>query len=178
MKRRLKVDMGDLDMALNWGASEWSYYLDLETGRVIGFDEETRRMLGKLEEELYDEQDNPVTTLEELLQERDDIHDWQKEILLDAHHVDREYGQRYISIERDEPYQDYNDMDDFIATLGDERLQERLWGAIRGRGAFGRFKSTIAARPDVEQQWYTYKDTRARERLLRWLDEQGIEPIP
>jgi len=177
MKRKVKVDMSELETALNWGSSEWSYYLDLETGKVIGIDDETSRMLGELIEEIYDEQDNQITSLEELLQQRNDIPDWQKEILLEAHRIDREFGQRYISVEPDDPYQGYNDMDHFIATLDNEDLQDRLWSAIRGRGAFRRFKDLVARHPEVEEQWYAYQDARAKERLLRWLDENDIEPI-
>ncbi len=177
MKRKVKVDMGELDTALNWGTSEWNYYLDLETGKVIGIDDETNRMLEELIEEMYDEQDTQITFLEELLQQRNDIRDWQKEILLEADRVDREFGQRYVSVEPDDPYQGYNDMDHFIATLDNEDLQDRLSRAIHGRGAFRRFKDLVARHPDVEEQWYAYKDARAKERLLRWLDENDIEPI-
>jgi len=121
--------------------SEWNHYLDLETGKVVGIDDETRRMLDDLIEETYgDEGDNQLVTLEELLQGREDIQDWQKELLLEADRVDREYGHRYVSDEPDDPYQGYNDMDHFIATLDDDDLQDRLWRAIRGRGAFRRFK--------------------------------------
>lgn len=177
VKRQVNVDMDELDIALNWGMSEWSHYLDLETGKVVGIDDETRRTLEELIEEIYDEDDNQLTTLEELLQGRDDIQDWQKELLLEADRVDREYGRRYISVEPDDSYQDYNDMDHFIATLDDDQLQDRLWRAIRGGGAFRRFKDLVARHPDIEEQWYAYKDARARERLLRWLDAHDIEPI-
>ena len=177
MKRKVKVDMSELDTALNWDMSEWDHYLDLETGKVVGIDDETRWMLRDLIEEMYDEEGNQIITLEELLQQREDIQDWQKEVLLEADRVDRQFGSRYISVERDDPYQDYNDMDHFIATLDDDRLQDRLWNAIRGRGAFRRFKDLMARHPDVEEQWYEYKDARAKERLLRWLDDNDIEPI-
>ena len=177
MKRKVKVDMNELDTALNWGMSEWNQYLDLETGKVVGIDDETRWILRDLIEEMYDDEGNQIITLEELLQQREDIQDWQKEVLLEADRVDREFGSRYISVDRDDPYQDYNDMDHFIATLDDDRLQDRLWNAIRGRGAFRRFKDLIARHPDVEEQWYAYQDARAKERLLRWLDAHDIEPI-
>ena len=177
MKRKVKVDMNELDTALNWGMSEWNQYLDLETGKVVGIDDETRRTLEELIEEMYDEDDNQIISLEALLQRREDIQDWQKEVLLEADRVDREYGHRYISVEPDDPYQDYNDSDHFIATLDSEDLQGRLWRAIRGRGAFRRFKDLVARHPDVEEQWYAYKDARAKERLLRWLDAHDIEPI-
>jgi hypothetical protein len=42
MKRKVKVDMNELDTALNWGMSEWNHYLDLEMGKVVGIDDETR----------------------------------------------------------------------------------------------------------------------------------------
>jgi hypothetical protein len=143
----------------------------------VGIDDETRWTLRDLIEEMYDEEGNQLMTLEELLQQREDIQDWRKDVLLEADRVDREFGSRYISVEQDDPYQDYNDMDRFIATLDDERLQDRLWDAIRGRGAFRRFKDLIARHPDVQEQWYEYQDARARERLLRWLDDHDIEPI-
>ena len=177
MKRKVKVDMDELDTALNWGMSEWDSYLDLETGKVVGVNDETRWLLEELIKEIYDEEGNQLTSLEELLRRRDDIQDWQKELLLEADRVDREYGRRYISVEPDDSYQDYNDMDHFIATLDDDQLQDRLWRAIRGRGAFRRFKDLVARHPDVEEQWYAYTDARARERLLRWLDAHDIEPI-
>ena len=177
MKRRVKVDLNELDVALNWGPSEWDHYLDIETGKVVAIDDETRWTLEELIEELYDEEGNQVMTLEELLQQRKDIQDWRKDVLLEADRVDREFGSRYISVERDDPYQDYNDMDRFIATLDDDRLQDRLWDAIRGRGAFRRFKDLIVRYPDVEEQWDAYQDARAKERLLRWLDAHDIEPI-
>ena len=84
MKRQVKVDMNELDTALNWSMPEWNHYLDLETGKVVGIDDETRRMLEDLIEEMYDEDDNQIISLEELLQQRKDIQDWQKEVLLEA----------------------------------------------------------------------------------------------
>ena len=133
VKRKVKVDMNELDTALNWGMSEWNSYLDLETGKVVGIDDETRSMLEELLEEIYDEEGNQLTTLEQLLQGREDIQDWQKEVVLEADRVERECGSRYISVEPDDLYQDYNDMDHFVATLDDDDLQDRLWRAIRGR---------------------------------------------
>jgi hypothetical protein len=66
-------------------------------------------------------------------------------------------------------------MDYFIATLDDARLQDRLWRAIRGRGAFRRFKDLIARHPDVQEQWYAYQDAQVQKRLLRWLNAHDIK---
>jgi hypothetical protein len=156
--------------------SGWNHYLDIETGKANDIDDEIRWALEELIEGTYNEEGNHFVALEELLQQREDIQDWRKEVLLEADRVDREYGHRYISVEPDGSYQDYNDMGWFIGTVRDDQLQDRLWRAIRGRGAFRRFKDLIARHLDVKEQWYTYKDARAKERLLRWLDAHDIEP--
>ena len=54
---------------------------------------------------------------------------------------------RYLEVPRAEPHAGYRDMEDFIATVGDERLQELLEVAIQGRGAFRRFKDVLAQHP-------------------------------
>jgi len=67
MKRKVKVDMDELDTALNWGMSEWDSYMDLETGKVVGVNDETRWLPEELIKEIYDEEGNQLIPLEELL---------------------------------------------------------------------------------------------------------------
>jgi len=80
-------------------------------------------------------------------------------------------------VPRAESHEDYQDMGDFIATIRDERLQDRLWDAIRGRGAFRRFKDVLAYHPYERERWFEFKDDRVRQRVLDWLESEGIEPI-
>jgi hypothetical protein len=56
----------------------------------------------------------------------------------------------------------------------DRRLQERLWRAISGRGAFRHFKDVLDDNP--RKRWFEFKDAQARQRVLDWLAEGGIEP--
>jgi hypothetical protein len=177
VKRKLKVDLNELDVALNWGVSETEYYLDLETGKVVFIDDDTRWTLRGLVEEVDAERGSFLAAFEKMLEQREDVPEWQKEVVIDAVRVEYDEADRYLPIERAEPYQDYNDMDDFIGTVHDEDLQERLWDAIRGRGAFSRFKRLVARYPSVQEQWYAFKDARAEERLLEWLEDKGIELI-
>jgi uncharacterized protein UPF0158 len=53
---------------------------------------------------------------------------------------------RYLEVPRAESHEGYGDMEDFVATLRDERLQELLEVAIQGRGAFRRFKDVLDLR--------------------------------
>jgi len=134
VKRKVKVNLAELAIALDTNSPEMHNYLDLETGEIVTITEEFAWELKQIYDEIYDEERNRVVTLEEHLQGRDDP-DWQKETLLEADRVEQGYGVRYILVERDDPYGDYNDMERFIRRVEDPQLRERLWRAIKGRGA-------------------------------------------
>ena len=176
MKRKVKVNLAELAIALDTNSPEMRNYLDLETGEIVTITEEFAWELKQIYDEIYDQEGNRVVTLEEHLHGRDDP-DWQKEMLLEADRVEQGYGVRYILVERDDPYGDYNDMERFIRRVEDPQLRERLWRAIKGRGAFRRFKDLLTRHPDVRDQWFDFKDAQLERRLARWLEAHDIEPI-
>jgi hypothetical protein len=67
-------------------------------------------------------------------------------------------------------------MEAFIITVGNPRLQERLERAIRGRGAFRYFKDVLLDYPAERERWFQFKQDRLHQRMLDWLEEQGITP--
>jgi tRNA-Thr(GGU) m(6)t(6)A37 methyltransferase TsaA len=176
-KRRLKVDLDALEIALDTDAYEISHYLNLETGDVIPIMEEVEGLLRSVLQkiETWDEDVDPVAFLEVQLSQQG-VHDWQREMMLDAFRIEEEFGTRYIRIESDEPHDDYRAMQDFVTTVEDPALRDRLWDAIRGRGAFRRFKDLVARYSNEQERWYEFKNARSQRRLERWLENQGIEP--
>lgn len=90
--------------------------------------------------------------------------------------MDAEMG-RYEEIEKVGSSEAYRDMEDFIATVEDERLAELLEVAIDGKGAFRRFKDVLLRFPEERERWFRFKDARFRERALEWLEEIGVEPV-
>jgi hypothetical protein len=140
-------------------------------------DDETRRTLEELYDEIYDEQGNRTISLKDHLAERDDLQDWMKELLLEADMVEQWYGSRFIAIDPGAPYDDYRDMERFIRRVEDERLRDRLWDAIQGRGAFRRFKDTLARHPGLEDRWFEFKAAQTEQRMRDWLNANDIEPI-
>jgi len=58
------------------------------------------------------------------------------------------------------------DMQAFIETVASPRLEERLCPAIRGRGAFRRFKDVLAGYPAESERWHAFKSARVRQRVL------------
>lgn len=106
-----------------------------------------------------------------------DIPDWQKQTLPLADQVEAGYGERYIAIPQVESYEGYNGMVAFIDTVSNPRLQARLERAISGRGAFRYFKDVPLDYPKERERWFRFRDERMHQRVLDWLEEEGIEPI-
>jgi Uncharacterised protein family (UPF0158) len=73
-----------------------------------------------------------------------------------------------------ESYESYRDMADFVAAVHHRRAADLLDRAISGRGAFRRFKDTLFEFPELRDQWFRFRDARARRRALRWLADEGL----
>jgi hypothetical protein len=157
--RKLKIDWMELEAAFqtsSGGLVEMYHYLDLETGEVVMVTSEVTRYL----EEPPDE----------------DLADWMRHELQIAEQVEEGYGTRYIRIPEEDSHEGYRDMERFISTVRDDRLQDRLWRAIQGRGAFRYFKDVLADYPDERERWFAFKDRRIHERVADWLESEEIEP--
>ena len=68
----------------------------------------------------------------------------------------------------------YRIMEDFIDRLSPGKAQEELVYAIRGKGAFRRFKQSVRYH-GLEQRWYDDLAEANRELAIRWCDEEGLE---
>ena len=77
--------------------------------------------------------------------------------------IDETEPGRYLQVPPADSREGYDDMQDFIATVSDEHLQELLHVAIQGRGAFRRFKDVLARHPADQD----VLPNRSRATLLR-----------
>jgi len=83
-----------------------------------------------------------------------------------------------LAIPNAESHEGYQDMEDFIETVNEMNLKEKLNIAISGKGAFRRFKDVLNYYPKEKERWFKFKDEKIMERVNEWLDEEGIEIIP
>ena len=175
--RRLKVDLSELEAAFDDTSWERSYYLDLETGETVMVTDETRQQLERIYEEAPpEEMANEEVDITPIL-DRLSLSEWEKDALWEANQIEQSFGVRYISVPHAEPSEAYRDMEEFITTVRNQRLQDRLWQVISGRRPFRRFKDVLVNNPTEREQWFRFRDSRLRERVLEWLEEEGIEPI-
>ena len=69
----------------------------------------------------------------------------------------------------------YQDMEDFAEGITDERAGRRLARAIRGKGAFRRFKDELNEEyPELLPAWYAFRDARALRRAVQWLADNSL----
>jgi hypothetical protein len=97
--------------------------------------------------------------------------------LQNADRVEAGFGDRFISIPSEGSHEGYLDIEAFIATVRNRRLQERLERAISGRGAFRHFKGVLLDHPAEQERWFQFKQERLHQRILDWLEAHGITPL-
>ena len=174
--KQLAIDWIELSDAFDFSSPEMSSYLDTETGQVLTVTDEDRYELEEIYEEHFDPDAAEEFEIEEVLA-RLELPDWRKESVLTADFVEQHFGERVIEIPQKLSYEAWNEMQDFIFTIEDDRLHNQLLNATHGRGVFRRFKDILSRHVAEEQRWYAFQENRLRERILNWLEEVGIQPI-
>jgi hypothetical protein len=174
--RRLKPDLDELAIAFEDASFEISRFLDLETGQVVLITEETREELNTIYAQISGQDGELQMPFDQALRRRN-LPDWQQALLIEADQVEQGFGERYIRVPEADSRAAYQDMEAFIETVADGRLANLLEYAIRGRGAFRRFKDVLDDHPRERERWFTFKDQRLRQRVLEWLADQEIELV-
>lgn len=169
--RKSKIDIQELRRVFNSSHDEMEYYLDAETGNITFITEQTRR---QYEEIGIDNED--LVALRDVIQQQN-ITAWEKQALIEAGKVDASLGTRYLAIPSTNSYEGYEDMEDFISTVKGVHLREKLEIAIQGAGAFRRFSDVLLGHPAERKRWFAFKDKRTDQRVMKWLESEGIDVI-
>lgn len=69
---------------------------------------------------------------------------------------------------------EYSIIEEFVDDLPAGAIRNELMNAIRGRGAFRRFKDSIYYH-GIEQQWYDYQAEAYKRIAIRWCQDEGLE---
>ena len=167
--RKLKVDLQEVAIAFEDHGSELSNYLDMQTGRVVSVSDDDFSEIEEDDDELREDDDEGP----ELPSEPDWI---RAERALHAE-VCNGLGTRYIEIPADDRHEAYRDMEEFIDTVQDSRLQAWLARAIVGPGAFRRFQDALSGNFHERRHWFEFKNARLEARVRDWLASEEIELI-
>ena len=129
--------------AIEMADDEWNQYLDIEKMEAVSLPEYP--FGGE-----YDEEDQELADL-----------------------IDEEWNTRFFPLPSKYDIHEYSIMEQFIWDLPNERVQEGLAAAIRGKGAFRRFKDRLYDY-GLEQAWYQYQEQAYRKIAVEWCEGHGF----
>jgi len=136
--------------------AESTSYLNKKTGEVISVTDEELRAA---------ENEDPL----------DNFPEWQQEAIQVAQDVFENFD-NYIELPSQYDIHEYAIMERFCLSIEYERISEELLSAIRGSGAFRRFKDAIH-RLKVAEAWYRFRDQAYRQIAIDWCEQHGIEYV-
>lgn len=151
--RDIKIPLNIIVDAIETADDEWNQYLDIENMEVVSLPEYP--FAGE-----YDEDEKELSEL-----------------------IEEEWNVRFFGLPSRFDIHEYNIMEQFIWSLPEGQMQDSLENAIRGKGAFRRFKDNII-RYGIEQSWYDYEKEAYRKIAVEWCEDLGLsyvddkEPAP
>ena len=164
--RQINVDLDELVAAMDSrfdGMTEW--FLDTQTGEIHPID---AGLIIAAEDEDDEDDDLGEGEIDAPVPE------WQREERALAEQICAD-PERFVGIPETESHEAYRVMEDFIATVPDARLRERLEDAIAGKGAFRRFKDVLLAHPRVREEWFRFEANVKRQWAAEWLESIGLQ---
>ncbi|MFB6468967.1 UPF0158 family protein [Cytobacillus sp. Hz8] len=105
----------------------------------------------------------------------DHLPEWEAENRILAIDVVENF-ENYIELPTKYDVNEYEIMENFCLTVSDQRKQDSLSTAIKGKGAFRRFKDKIIDY-GLEDQWYSYRDECFKQIAIEWCQENKIDFI-
>ena len=115
--------------AIETADDTWKQYLDIEKMEIVSLPEAP--FMGE-----YDEEDQELADM-----------------------IEEGWHTRFFGLPTRFDIHEYSIMERFIWDLPEGRIQDSLEHAIRGRGAFRRFKDAVR-RFGIEQQWYDFQEKK------------------
>lgn len=151
------VKLSDIIDGMDMQMDESSTYLDKDTGEVSFFtDEEIRTAADD------DTLDNPSQ--------------WERESIQKARKFLYDKDASFVSLPTKFDIHEYRIMEKFCYFVDDEDISDSLSRAIRGSGAFRRFKDGVY-RFDIQDDWYKYRAEALKKIAIEWCEDNDVEYI-
>ena len=133
--------------------------------------DEVTAYINKKTGELYSVSEEETGIIEHGDEDDDFIPEWQREMLPKVREV-LESGDFVMLPDKFEIHE-YSIMERFCLSLPDEALQNELLHAIRGSGAFRRFKAAIY-RKEIQDDWYRFRNESLKRIATDFLESEAI----
>jgi hypothetical protein len=151
---RTRVKLAEVIQAIELAGADMSAFLDRQTGEVVISDEEK-----------FAAEDEEMAAR---------APEWQREQIAIARQIEADTGNRFVRLPSQFDAHEWEMMARFASTFEDEAIGDQLSRAIRGVGAFRRFKNKVHGL-GVADRWYAYRDERYRNLAIDWCEANEIE---
>ncbi len=115
--------------------------------------------------------DEEMSLAEEFDALPDDYPDWQEDGYLLARRVLADDD--FVGLPDQYSINEYSIMERFCDTVDDKHIREKLFLAIAGRGAFRRFKDTVAG-DGIREEWFDFKNRAFEKIAVDFLESLNI----
>ncbi len=153
------VKLKDIIDQMDTMSDEYKVFLDKETRNIVSLSDEELSIAEDSEED-EDFSDYPEWQQDELKEVLDVIVNWEN----------------YVELPSKFDIDEYSIMEEFCDYVSDSRMSDALRNAIRGRGAFRKFKDTIQ-RLNIEDSWYKFKEEAFGKIAVEWCEDNHIEYV-
>lgn len=149
----IRVKLDDIVQELDLQFDDMSSYLNSKTGDIVSISANELRAV---------ENEEPA----------EKFPSWQQENIRIANEMlEEDY---FISLPSKFDINEYEIMERFCLSIGNEWLSDLMYDSIKGRGAFRRFRENIQ-KFNIEQDWYSYRTEALKEMAIEWCEENGIK---
>jgi alpha-acetolactate decarboxylase len=147
------ANLKDIIEALGFQMDETFQYLNRETGEIVT----------ATSEELQAAETGAM----------DDYPEWQHDNIELAKQIITDAEGKFVELPSKFEINEYEIMESFCYSITDQKISNELAYAIKGSGAFRRFKDRIYE-SGIEQQWYKYRDEALGEIAKEWCQRHQI----
>ncbi|WP_164908522.1 UPF0158 family protein [Halobacillus litoralis] len=154
MRKAMKVKLDKVVELLEMDNPEWAIYFDKQTYEFVTFSQESARAA---------EADEPY----------DHLPEWQRNERKAADMVMDDVSDRFIHLSEEEDVDEYRMIEEFSYSIKDELQRGSLLKAIRGRGAFRRFRKNIEAW-GLLYDWYDFREKGYKQAAREWCERNDI----
>jgi len=148
------VKLSDIIEAVEFHTDKSSAYLNIKTGEIVTVTRE--------DFEAAENQDN-----------LDEYPEWQHESIKTAQEI-LDHEEDFIGLPTKYDVHEYQIMERFILSIKDREISDALYRAIKGKGAFRRFKDAVI-RFDIADEWYKYREDAIKQVAIDWCELNQIK---
>ncbi|MBN2354805.1 hypothetical protein JXO59_01760 [candidate division KSB1 bacterium] len=152
MTKNASVRLSEIVDAMEMQAEGSHQFLHLATGEIYYISDE---------EFDYAKQEEPL----------DHIPDWQIESVERAKTILS--TEEYLALPSTFDIHEYAIMERFCLSITDDALRDKMYNAIKGSGAFRRFKENIFYH-NIEQDWYQFREEAFYKIAVDWCNDNKI----